>query len=151
LEPNDVTGVLNDPYLDGTLMDQFRELAEDAGFDYYFLPPTIIAICKKNQPRLGKTIIPVNGATGLVGYPTRQRFGLECTVLFNPAIELGAPIQISNSRVRGCDGVWYPYYQMHDLESITPNGHWFSNLKCGPASLYAQTSALSLLSATGAL
>ena len=151
LEPNDVTGTLSSPYFDGTLLEQFRDLAEMANFDYYFLPPATIAICSRNKPRLGKTIIPVNPQTGLVGYPTRTRFGVECTVLFSPAIELGAPIQISNSTVRGADGVWYPFYQMHDLESITPGGRWFSQLRCGPAPLYASASAVSLLTASGAL
>lgn len=136
-ENNGVQATLNNPYLPGTLMDQFRALAEAAGFDYYFDAKSTLIICPANQPRQGKTSIPVNPQTGLVGYPTLTRFGVELMALFSPAIELGSPIQVSGSTVPGCDGHWFPYAANHDLESIVPNGRWFSRLKCATASAYA--------------
>jgi Baseplate hub gp41 len=130
LENNGFSFTLHGPYLAGTPMDQFRKLAEMAGFDYYFGPSGTISICKKNSPRVGRPTIPMNPQTGLVGFPTLTRFGIELTVLFTPAVQLASPVQVSGSQVPGCDGKWYPYQMTHDLESITPNGHWFSRLKC---------------------
>ena len=125
--------ILKGPYLSGSLMDQFRELAEMAGFDYYFLADgKTVVIVRKNRGRRTKAPIPVNPQTGLVGYPTLQRYGIEVIVLFNPGIELGAPIQISGSQVPGCDGLWFPFMMTHELETIKPNGHWFSHLQCMP-------------------
>ena len=129
-ENNGVRAKLSNPYLPGTLMDQFRSLAEAVGFNYYFDAKSTLIICPTNQPRRGKVSIPINPQTGLVGYPKRTRFGLELAVLFSPAIELGSPIQVSGSTVQGCDGQWFPFSIMHDLESTVPNGRWFSELKC---------------------
>ena len=137
LENNGFSFALQNPYLAGTPMDQFRKLAEMAGFDYYFGPSSTISICPKYTPRIGRASIPMNPQTGLVGYPTLTRFGIELTALFSAAIELASPVQVSGSTVRGCDGLWFPFQMMHDLESITPNGRWFSKLKCAssPASV----------------
>lgn len=133
-ENNGVQATVTNPYLPGTLMDQFRELAEAAPFDYYFDAKATLVICPPNRSRTGKTAIPVNPQTGLVGYPTLTRFGVELTVLFSPAIQPGWPIQVSGSVVPGCDGTWFPYAANHDLESIVPNGRWFSRLQCASSS-----------------
>ena len=136
-ENNGVQAKLDKPYLSGGQMDQFRELAEAAGFDYYFTPgggPNnslgTIVICPPNQGRQGKTPVPVNPQSGMVGYPTLQRYGVDVTVLFNPGIEMGSPIQISGSSLPGTDGAWFPFAAVHELESIKPGGHWFSHLQC---------------------
>jgi hypothetical protein len=150
-ENNGVRATVNSPYLPGTLMDQFRALAEAAPFNYYFDAKATLIICPPNQPRQGKTPIPVNPQTGLVGYPKRTRFGLELTVLFSPAIQPGWPIQVSGSTVRGANGAWFPYAANHDLESITPSGRWFSQLKCSAAPIYASGPTTSLLTASAAL
>lgn len=129
-ENNGVTGQLNSPYFAGTLMDQFRELARDANFDYYFDAKSTLIICPPGQGRLGKTAIAINKSSGLVGYPTIQRFGVQVKCLFSPAIELGSPITLSGTEVPGADGTWYPYSAVHELESLKPGGQWFSLLDC---------------------
>ena len=134
IEANGVdAAILQAPYLSGSLMDQFEAATEAAGFDYYFFPDgKRVALCRKNKGRNGKTPVPVNPQTGLVGYPTLQRYGIEVQVLFNPGIELGAPIQVSGSTVPGCDGAWFPFAMSHELESLKPDGKWFSRLQCMP-------------------
>jgi hypothetical protein len=138
-ENNGVQATLQSPYLAGTLMEQFRDLADAAGFDYYFDAKSTLIICQRNQPRQNKTPAPVNAQTGMVGYPTIGRNGISVTVLFSPAIELGAPIKITGSQVPGADGLWFPYNSTDELESVKPNGRWFSTLLCSPASAYAST------------
>lgn len=136
-ENNGVQATVTNPYLPGTLMDQFRALSESAPFDYYFDAKGTLIICPRNQSRQGKTPIPVNPQTGLVGYPTLTRFGVELTVLFSPSIQPGWPIQVSGSTVPGCDGTWFPYALANDLESIVTSGRWFSQLKCASSSAVA--------------
>jgi hypothetical protein len=134
IEANGVdAAVLQAPYLSGSLMEQFTSVAEAAGFDYYFLADgKTVVLCRKNMGRQDKAPVPVNSQTGLVGYPTLQRYGIEIQVLFNTGIELGAPIQVSGSTVPGCDGLWFPFNMTHELETIKPNGKWFSRLACMP-------------------
>jgi hypothetical protein len=129
VENNGVDGVLDAPYYDGSLMNQFRQLADEAGFDYYFTPRGTIAICPRNRPRK-KTPIPMNSASGLIGYPSLERFGISLECLYNTAIELGTPLQITGSQVPGCDGLWFVYAFHHVLESNKPSGVWRSSLSC---------------------
>jgi hypothetical protein len=132
LENNGVTGTIESPYLPGTAMDQFRSLAEAAGFDYYFDPNGLLIICPRNQGRQGKTAVAVNAQSGLVGYITLQRYGIEVETLFNASIAIGSPINVTGSEVRGTNGLWYPFAMTHELDTVKPDGKWFSRLHCMP-------------------
>lgn len=136
-ENNGVSGVLNSPYLEGTALDQFRSLTQAAGIDYYFDARGTLAICPANQGRQGKVAVLLNRNSGLVGYPTPGRFGCAAKCLFNPAIALGAPVQLSDTQVPGCDGLWYSRTARHELDSIKPSGQWFSVLELSPFSAEA--------------
>lgn len=129
-ENNGVTGQLNTPYLSGTLMDQFREVCSAAGIDYYFDSKATLIICPRNQPRQGKQAVVLSATSGLIGYVTLSRFGIELDCLWNAAIELGSPIQLKDSDVPGTNGTWFPYKFEHNLESVKPGGRWFSHLEC---------------------
>lgn len=133
LENNGVTGNLSTPYYSGTYMDQFRELARHANFDFYFGSNGTLAICPAGRSRLGKPVPVFSPATGLIGFPTLGRFGPELDVLFTPELTrggLGANIEIADSQVPGTNGVWLPYSITHALESLMPGGSWFSHLAC---------------------
>lgn len=132
-ENNGVQATLHSPYLAGTFMDQFRELAEAAPFDYYFDAKSTLIICQPNQPRQSKTPIQINGQSGMVGYPTIQQYGIQIKVVFSPAIETGSPIAVSNSGVPGCDGTWFPFRAVDTLEAVKPGGAWFSEMQCSPS------------------
>lgn len=129
-EDNGVTGTIDTPYFAGTLMDQFRQLADAARFDYYFDAKGTLVICPKNQPRQNQGAVVLNAASGLAGYPTLTRFGIEIDALFQPAFELGSPIEIQGSEVPGTNGRWFPFKFAHDLDSVKPGGRWFSHLEC---------------------
>lgn len=129
-ENNGVTGQLNTPYLSGTLMDQFREVCAAAKVDYYFDSKSTLVIAPSNQPRQGKNAVVLSATSGLVGYVSLTRFGIELDCLWNAAIELGSPVQIENSDVPGTNGLWFPYKFEHTLESVKPQGRWFSHLEC---------------------
>jgi hypothetical protein len=134
-ENNGVNGTISGPYMGGTLMDQFRQLANDANFDFYFGPNGTLSICPKNQPRQGKRAVVISPTSGLRGYVTLNRMGIEVDCLWNAAIENGSPIEIQNSEVPGTNGLWFPYKFTHELESVKPGGLWFSHLECMRAPL----------------
>lgn len=131
-EDNGVTGSLNTPYLSGTLMDQFRKVCADGNIDYYFDAKQTLIICPKNQGRQGKIAVVISPTSGLRGYVSLARFGIEVDCLWNGAIELGAPIVVQDSDVPGTNGDWFPYSFEHSLDSVKPQGMWFSHLSCTP-------------------
>ena len=132
-ENNGVTGTINAPYYSGSLMDQLRALSRDANFDFYFDAKSTLIICPANQPRQNRKAVALNKGSGLIGYPTLQRYGVQVKCLFSPAIELGSPITLSGTEVPGADGTWFPYSFVHDLESVMPGGQWASLLNCSPS------------------
>lgn len=129
LETNGVSGSLSTPYFGGTLMEQFRQVCAAANIDFYFEKNGGLAITPKNTARQGKSAVLMNKASGMIGYPTIQQYGVNVQCLFSPAIALGCPIQVE-SDVPGAVGLWYPYKQIHDLEALKPNGLWMSSLDC---------------------
>jgi hypothetical protein len=133
-ENNGVTGQLNTPYLSGTLMDQFREVCQAAGCDYYFDPNNVIIICPRNQGRQNRPPVVISPTSGLVGYVTLERFGVSIDALWTPAFSLGSPLRVKDSDVPGTNGDWFPFAFTHDLDSLKPGGRWFSHLKCSPHS-----------------
>lgn len=141
-ENNGVTGTLHTPYYAGTYMDQFRDLARDGGFDYYFDAKSTLIICPRNQPRQGQNAVILSPSTGLKGYVSLTRYGgIEFDCLFSPAIELGLPVEIQDSQVPGTNGLWFPYKFTHELDSVKPGGQWFSHLLCLPTSAAAAQAA----------
>lgn len=132
-ENNGVTGNLASPYYPGTFMDQFRQLAQHANFDFYFDGNATLAICPKNTPRQGKTVPVFTPSSGLIGFPTIQQYGIHCQTLFTPALTLGGEIQIAGSIVPSANGTWSPYNATHELESLMPGGAWFTSMDCRPA------------------
>lgn len=136
-ENNGVTGALADPYLGGTLLEQFKELAIEANFDWYFDANSTLIICPKNEPRKGRVAVVLTKSSGLKGYVTLIRGGISVECLWNGAIEGGSPIEIQDSPVPGTNGLWFPYSFQHELEAIKPGGQWFSRLECMRAPLSA--------------
>jgi hypothetical protein len=130
-ENNGVNATLHTPYFAGTAMDQFRDLAKAAPFDYYFDAQSTLIICPTNQPRQNKSAVVLSPTSGLVGYVSLTRDGgIEFDALFTPAIQLGSAIQIEKSDVPGTNGLWFPKQMTHDLESLRPSGRWFSHIQC---------------------
>lgn len=130
LENNGVTGNLSTPYYPGTYMDQFRQLCEHANLDFYFDGNAVLAICPKNAPRKGKTVPVFSPSSGLIGFPTIQRFGIHVDVIFTPALTLGGNIQIADSIVPSANGTWLPKMATHSLDCLMPGGAWFSSMDC---------------------
>ena len=132
LQANGVTGNLSTPYYPGTYMDQFRQLCEHANLDFYFDSNNILAICPRGQPRQGLGAPPVFSPqlNNLVGFPTVQRFGIHVDVLWTPPLTLGGLLEVAGSIVPGANGTWLGFKATHNLESLQPDGAWFSHIDC---------------------
>lgn len=134
VENNGVEGIMLDsPYFAGTLGDQLKAVAEQAGIDVYNeFSDNVIAICPKGQPRRLPTW-ELSPASGLVGYPTLDSRGfIQAHAIYNPAFRFGGRLTIRGSDVPRANGEWLIGAMSNQLETIKPGGNWFSDLLCYP-------------------
>jgi hypothetical protein len=137
-----VTAQLSNPYCTGTVAEQLRNIALNAGIDCY-TDNNQIEICPKGQPRALPSFA-LTPQSGLVGYPLPDSRGyIHVRALFNPAFRYGAPITISGSDVvidqkvpktlnSRADGSWMIGWLSHTLEALKPNGAWFTDMLLYP-------------------
>jgi hypothetical protein len=132
LENNGVNVNLSNPYFGGTLVDQLRAVASQAGIDVY-TEGNVIAICPKGAPRQQQSFT-LSPQSGLVGYPKLdfQRGYVYTKALYNSAFRFGGPITVQGSDVPLANGKWVIGTISHELSSLTPNGPWFSSMLLYP-------------------
>lgn len=148
-ENNGVTAQLSNPYLAGTLGDQIKKVAADAGIDAYIegfgaevgnANRGVIAICPKGKPRNTQPFV-LTPDSGLVGYPIPEARGyISVRALYNPAFRFGGPITIKGSTVvidgkalnTRADGNWFIGNIQNTLEAVKFDGAWFSDMLLQP-------------------
>ncbi len=121
-----VDAVLSNPYLSGSDFQQAQALAEASGIDWGVDDGTLW-IAPPGQPRAGEAPL-VSPETGMIGYPTFDKEGLEVRALYNPAFKHGGVIKVESS-IRPARGVWRVHGLKHHLESERPGGKWETTLK----------------------
>lgn len=124
---NDV--VLSNQYLCGTLWDQLAQACQAAHCDFYVQGDEVL-ITPNNLPRSNIPAVVLSPTSGLVGFPMFEAAGLNVTALFDPAFQCGSALEIKDAIPANAVGRWYPFAMSHELESINPNGRWFTNLRC---------------------
>jgi len=133
LENNGVTASLTNPYFSGTLAEQLRTVAQQAGIDVY-IEGNVIAICPKGAPR-NQTPFTLTPQTGLRGYPKfdYQRGFVSVQSLFSSAFRFGGPLTLAGSEVTPANGSYVIGTLSHSLESLVlDGGEWFSDLLLYP-------------------
>jgi hypothetical protein len=116
-------------YLHGTLVDQLDTACQMAGCDYYLANNTV-TITPRGQPIAGVTAaVRLAKDTGLIGYPVYERTGLNVQAIYQPAFNMGIPLDIE-SIVPSATGRWYPYSLKHQLDANIPDGKWQTDMKC---------------------
>lgn len=126
-ENNGVSVILNNPYFYGSALSQVRDCIQAAGIEWNQGDNGILAIWPQGGSR-GGAIPLISPATGLIGYPYPSGnglLGLRCE--FNPQINFGAKIQVESS-IKPAVGIWQICSLVHDIESETPGGAWFTSL-----------------------
>lgn len=127
-ENNGVTGTLADEYLEGTLYDQAKKVAEDAGIEWGIINGTTLAIWQKGDSRSSLTIVPIIAAPPIgqmIGYPAYTQQGIIVKTLFNPQVQFGGRIQVVSSLPQA-SGIWSVYKIDQALDSLVRNGQWMS-------------------------
>ena len=81
---------------------------------------------KPIPPRSFKGAVDV--ATGMVGYPTYDGYGVNLRTLYNPSIRFGGRVKVETD-VQQAAGEWVVACVAHHLESEKPGGAWFSTVR----------------------
>lgn len=126
-ENNGVNVQLSSPYFSGTAYQQAKTCAQAANI-YFTIDRGTLAIWPKTSFRASDAI-PVQPAFGAVSYPVFSGNGIVVTTEFNPDFQLGGRVDVT-SELTVANGIWNIYSVVHDLESESPGGPWFSQVGC---------------------
>ena len=127
-ENNGVEGTLTDVYLPGTLLDKVSSIANSADIDYYYdEAQKVLAISPRGVGRQNLDPILISPESGLVKWPQITKQGIDFTILHNPSVVRGVPLQVQSDRPN-TNGSWYAYALAHRLHSQTPGGPWFTHI-----------------------
>ena len=122
---NGVRVILSNPYLPGTAVTQLFAVQDAADFEMT-IDDKVIAIWPKNGKR-GSGVTVVSAQTGMAGYPTYDGSSIELKTLYNPGLLFGGGINVE-SLIPPARGVWYIWHLVHNLQTQTPGGNWFSEI-----------------------
>lgn len=145
-------------YYPGTALEQVYAIASDANIECYAdssTNPITLAIWPKLGTRGGQIPL-ISAATGLIGWPRFQSYGMSFKCLFNPNIKCGiggviqmqssvggAPTTIGKGQATpegtqtggGPNGLWFVRAPLiFDLASQTPGGPWYNEVECARVS-----------------
>lgn len=83
-----------------------------------------------NEPELPKNkgVRLLTEESGLIGLPEPGPVGLDATMLLDPSIRLGDPIEVRSTRMPSINGIYYPYELEHTGE--LRGNDWYTKIKC---------------------
>ena len=118
-----VSHIIPDGFMsEGANLETIRQLAHDYDFDLY-IEHKLIAIAPRNTRR--EIPIPVITPTGgLEGYPAPDIKGISFKCFYNPLVRFGGNLEVKDSIIEVCNGIWRVYGLKTILESGVPNGRW---------------------------
>jgi hypothetical protein len=123
-ENSGVASTVSNPYLYGSARQQAMQLARAAGIGVSLDDPLILAIWPRNGKRGGQIPL-VSKDSGMVGYPSFTNLGVMVKMLYNKNITFQGQMQIE-SAVKPANATWTIFSISHDLESMVPDGAWFT-------------------------
>jgi hypothetical protein len=132
-ENNGVSVMLPPSYFSGSLRNQALAAVKHAGISWNGVEDGTLAIWNPGQARGGEAPL-ISKDTGLDGYPSFTSNGISLRTLYNSSIGFGKKIVVQSSIPAAC-GTWGVYDLNHELETLTPDGSWFSDLKAAPLGL----------------
>jgi hypothetical protein len=125
-ETNGINVKLAYPYLPYSAYIQALELAQHAHVNWT-IDRGVLAAWPNYGSRQGSTPL-ISPQTGMVGYPSFSTYGVKVRTLFNNELKIGGLVQIQSS-ITPANGTWSIQKLEHNLQSLTPNGEWFSTLE----------------------
>lgn len=133
LEDNGVQCTLPPGYWPGAGRTQAESIARAGGFDLFYDEAAIngptMVIVPRGGVRQGGTIPEISPQSGMVGYPAYTQGGIIITSLFNPSVRFNGPIKVI-SALAPASGDFRVYDLSHEISSETPDGPWFTRMRC---------------------
>lgn len=136
-ENNGVSVQLATPYYAGSLMEQARRCAEDAGIEMFIDDSepgkNTLAIWPRGGRRGGfiPLISPESGLVGYPGYSSGTMGGIAVKCVFNSQLRIGGAVRVQ-SDIQVANGQWLVFDISHDLDSEVPGGLWFTHFNGSP-------------------
>lgn len=127
LQNNGVGGIINNPILTGSPIDQLKSLSKQTATNC-LVDNGILKIAPKGFS-LSNLILNINSESGLISYPTIDAWGVKFRMRYNPVLQIGQYIALQTIvPIPNSSGQWYVY----DMQSSLNNRHenWFTDVKC---------------------
>jgi hypothetical protein len=118
---------LSNPYFPGTILEQIKSCARAGGINYS-IDNGVLSIWPAGT-HTNDPVIQLSPGNGLVGYPTMNSQYILLRSVFIPNARLGQQVKVSGSEIDAVNGTWTIFTVMHNLESQTPGGQWFTELQ----------------------
>ena len=129
---DNVQRVIVDEYLKGSNRDQLFTLAKHANIGIY-VTSTSVAITDSPTTSINMEAVPVvSKDSGLISYPTLERFGVIFQTLFNPLIVFGGKVTLESTSDTDkpiVSGTWHVSNVHHILSSLNPEASWKSEIR----------------------
>jgi hypothetical protein len=119
----DVDIVINNPTFNGSYLDQIHRCAAAYNIDVSTSDYTVMI---KQKTSAYPTVAELSPSTGMVGYPIFSSTFMSVKSLFLPLAKLGGQLKIKDSSILAVNGTWLINTVQHELETLTPNGKWFT-------------------------
>ena len=83
-----------------------------------------------NEPKKdsSKQVRLLTEQSGLIGIPEPGPIGLNATMLLDPSIKLGEPVEVRSVRMPSINGLYWPYEVEHTGE--LRGNDWYTKIKC---------------------
>ena len=81
-----------------------------------------------NKPAEGAPVRLISEDSGMVGIPEPGPIGVDLSILMDPSINLGDPIELKSKIIPSASGIYYPYCLEHTGE--LRGNEWYTKLKC---------------------
>jgi len=130
---NGVSSKLNDQYLKGSAIDQVKTICEAARIVCNIENGTITIW--PNDGGSNDQILQISPETGLIGYPTFTRTGVQIAMEFRPGIVLGQKINLLTS-VEKAAGIWFVQSVRYELSTLQPQGPWLTVANLAKSGFY---------------
>jgi hypothetical protein len=131
--PSGATGVIRNPSVYGSVIDQIRKIAHSAGLKWKIEGQNVWLWPPNGSPDDVTINVGPGTTPRMVGYPKYGPFGLIVTSLFNPQATVGRLVNVVGSAIQKANGLWQITNAVqHDLTTMLDKGPWFTTMQLSP-------------------
>jgi hypothetical protein len=120
------TASVRNAVFEGSPMEKIRKMASQVGAGLMVDDREVILLAAPDQPRSGDAVL-LTKDTGMIGYPTFNKDGIQLKCLFNPDLAQGGLVKVE-SILPKASGVWRITKLSHELTAYR-DGPWQSSVE----------------------